>query len=334
MWWSEKPWSVALLLALALAGCGERTVEPVMGILTFDAGGPLPPPMVQDAGPRPDDGAIGPLDAGHPPSETWPGEERIDVAAGGVLTNEPDIDFVNTGPAELVIVNANLQLIERPGGNHFVWLGEIENRGFDTICIIFLDAFIGGVDVLTVVAAPMYASTGGGTTSRYQCIGPGGRGAFFGIENDVSSGFIDRLFEVRYSMSGLIRNDTVRDPALPSMVSSSVVHQPEAAWWTIDNAWRTQSTPIYNFSADFYVQHAGLLWNQQTGYHLDDVPSFFDFEANTRVGYEREFEEWIVFPDYLVRRGAGLVDVDDPDFQRLSEHRRRRVTVRSLRESQ
>jgi hypothetical protein len=299
-----------------------------MGILTFDAGGPLPPPATGDGGTTEDGGVITLTDGGAPPFDGGP----IGTTPDGVLTNRPDYTFVNAGDPNLVIVTAAFQVEETSGGDFsFHWAGEFENRGPNIVCIIFVDATIHGLDVLTVADAPMWALTSSTTTSRYQCVGPGQRGAYNGRETPVSPSFLDGTTTVYYDLSGLVTNDAHPDLALPLVAHAEVVHQVDLAWWTIDNRWRTQSIPIYNFAAEFYVKIGGLLWDDQPGFHLEDVPSFTEFDSNTRVGFSAPFEEWIVFPDFLVRRGLGLVDVHDPWFLRYSESRSRRARLRELR---
>lgn len=314
-----------IALALGAVACGDsRTEEPITGVLTFDAG-ELPPVQTRDAG-GVDAAVVG--DAGPAPVDAGP----VGTNPDGILTNRPDIDFVNVGDPALVIVTASFRLIPVSTDWSIYWAGEYENVGLNTLCIPFLDATMGGIDVLTIAEAPMWSISSSVGVSRYQCVGPGQRGAFYGLER-VSSSFLETLTTVYYDMSALQRNEAHPDPALPRLVSADVVQAPGTTGWTIDNRWSTNSIAIYNFAATFYVRSGGLLWDDQPGFHLDDVPPFTPFDADTRVGYEYPFEEWIVYPDYLVRVGAGLVDVSHPDFRRLSEWRIRRRELRDRRET-
>lgn len=309
---------LAALGILVLAACdGGRVRDPITGVLTFDAA-TLPN---ADGGP---DGARSPsADAGG-----LPDAGPVGVSADGVLTNRPDILFVNTGALDMVLVTAAFRMMERSDGWALFWAGDYENRGTRTYCLPDIDARMNGVDVLTVADGPMYLipdSTGGG--SRYQCLGPGERSVFWGVQTDLWSTFLDGVTVVYYRPSALVRNEAYADPARPPLLASMIVRT-EAGEWQAQTRFRTTSVPIYNFSVSVMPRIGGLLWHEMAGYHLDDVPPWTEFEPVTYGGYSDRFVEFEASMRYLVRRLSSAVDPNDETFLAHSAWRSRRAAAR------
>jgi hypothetical protein len=306
--------SFALVLS---AGCDRGAVrDPVTGVLTFDAA------------------VLGQIDAGEPRADGFVGVDSGPPDAGpiatnpdGVLTNRPDLNFVNTGTQDLVITTAALRMWRRTNDWAVVWAGDYENRGTQTYCIPAFDVRMDGVDVLTIGEGPQYAISSSVGALRYQCLAPGDRGVFYGIEPEMPETFLDTLTSVYYSPSALIRNEAYPDPARPTLVYSEVVRDEEGAW-RVETRFRTNSTPIYNFSASTLPRIGGLLWHQMTSYHLNDVFAFTEFTPETFTGYEQPYTEFAVSFDYLVRTGSGRIDPDGEDFRALSTWRADRARAR------
>jgi hypothetical protein len=287
------------LLLVLLVGCETRASDPIEGVLTFDAS-QLP---AVDGGRAADAGPPG-IDASTP-VELDAG--MIIVNDDGVLTNEPTIQFVNTGITTLVITSASFRMFQRDdGGWSFFWAGELENRGANTHCIVDIEANLGGMDVLTVVDSAQYAITDSIGVTRLQCMAPGEKGVFWGIENDLFETFVDSIFTVFYEPSSLIRNEAYHDPARPLLTDADAFLTEESTWG-VRASFTLGSIPVYNFTATFYPRAGGLLWNAITVYHLEDVPAFGSFEADSFSGNEFYFDDHQHTVNYLVRRGMGAV---------------------------
>ncbi|MFK7988216.1 MAG: hypothetical protein AB8I08_19505 [Sandaracinaceae bacterium] len=314
---------IGILISLCVA-CDGRTDAPYDGVLTFDAGGYAPldaTPPVLDSGTEDASRPDASVSDASVPDVVVPGEGTIGMNPDGILTNVQRLTFINTGINDLTMLNAALRMFQRGDGSWtFFWAGELENVGVNTHCVVDIEVTMAGRDVLSVVDQPMWATESSIGTSRLGCIGPGQRGIFWGVENDLEEGFIDRISGVFYEPTSLVRNEAFLDSASPVVVNREV-RLTEDGEWGVRAGFRTNATPIYNFSTNAFPRIEGLLWGAVAIYHLEDVPAFTTFEDQSFSGTDFAFHEFEVIPDYLVRRTMSFL----PGGMRTERQRRREV---------
>lgn len=317
---------------------------------TKDAAVLTTPPFPQDSGAGAGAGGSGtdagtiPLDAGSTTDAAMVdagSTPAIDAGpvgmSGGVLTNHPNLTFLNAGSG-ITITSAYLEMIEGATLITIRLYAELENMSSDTLCIPLVDVLtVGGVDVLGVVEAPPYDVL---STLSSPCLPPGGTGVMRGIENDVPASLLDTATSFNYAISGLVRNDAFPHLADPTILSADAVLDSPGTY-VVSGQLRTTSMAIYNLKLLFFaVDPRGLIVDDTDAFPLSlgtlPVNSTIDYTTYPFFWYEQEPTSLFGYNSFILSSSSAfvLLGSDGPRLETLEAQReeleRRRTELRGV----
>lgn len=250
--------------------------------------------------------------------------------SSGVLTNMKNVIFSGSG-APVVIRTARVEFKPIPNSSTYVrWLGEVENIGDSTLCLLGMDAEFNGTNIVTSIdAQPHYMDSAIPQLST-DCLAPGQRGGFLGT-GYVPPYLADSLSSITYKITHYTTGYPFTHPGAPYVTTSGIGEKDGLYFFT--GTYNTTKSPIEFLNLKLYGRdECGLVSNVYEYFHSGAVPTSSEFDFETYPGEGKPMGAPLITSNFSVNTSGNFAPSSEAFLRQQAAIQAARDQIRSTLE--